>query len=169
MAKKNKVIYKKKGLEQLLKRITPLGEYEAHVGVLASKGGNVAHRGPAAHPLTLLELAAIHEFGSPKAGVPERSFIRRTFNEPEGQKVLKDLYAKLAKKVITGRMKAEAAIELLGMKMQAMVKNRILNGPGIPPPNAASTIEKKGSSRPLVDTGQLVGAITYEVRERKKK
>lgn len=165
---KNRVTVKDKGWKALLKRVTPLGEYAAHVGVLAAKGGNDVHKASAAEgkPITLLELAAIHEFGSPRAGIPERSFIRRTFNEPEGQKELRDLYARLARVVVTGKMSAEKAIELLGMKMVAMVRNRILVN-WIPPPNAPATVEKKGSSRPLVDTGQLVNAITYEVRRKK--
>ncbi len=164
---KNKVVVKDRW-KALLKRVTPLGDFEAHVGILASKGGNVTHDASAAagKPITLLELAAIHEFGSPAAGVPERSFIRRTFNEPEGQAELKLLYAKLARAVVNGKMSAEQAIELLGMKMAAMVKNRILVD-WIPPPNAPSTVARKKSSRPLVDTGQLVGAITHAVARKK--
>jgi hypothetical protein len=165
---KNKVTKNTKGLDALVKRVTPLSKYEAHVGILASKGGTTAHVGAASkgQTITLLELAAIHEFGSPKANIPERSFIRSTFNNPAGQEELKRVYAKLAKAVMNGKMTAEKALELLGM--QAMVKNTILSGEGVPPPNAISTIIAKGSSRPLVDTGQLVGSITYEVRAKKK-
>jgi hypothetical protein len=166
---KNKVTIKTNAWKELLKRVTPLDSQEAHVGILASKGGNEYHKAALNKTnakITLLELAAIHEFGSPRAGVPERSFIRRTFNEPEGQKELKDLYAKIAKAVVNGKMKAERAIEILGLQMQTMVKRRILVNM-IPPPNRPSTVLKKGSSRPLVDTGQLVGAITYEVRKKK--
>lgn len=168
MAKKNKVSKNFKGFDELVKRVTPLKDLEAHVGILASKGGSETHHAAAekGSQITLLELAAIHEFGSPAANIPERSFIRSTFNNPAGQAELKDVYAKLAKAVVNGKMTAAKAVELLGMKMQAMVKNTIMLGEGVPPPNAPATIEAKGSSRPLVDTGQLVGAITYEVRKK---
>lgn len=165
---KNRIV-KKDRWKQLLKRVTPLGDYEVHVGVLASQGGNDLHKKSLDETntkITLLELAAIHEFGSPSAGIPERSFIRRTFQEPEGQKELKGVYEKLARTVITGRMDALRAMEILGMTMQGMVKRRILVML-IPPPNAPSTVAAKGSSRPLVDTGQLVGAISYEIKEKK--
>ena len=35
----------------------------------------------------------------------------------------------------------------------------------IPPPLAEATINAKGSSQPLVDTGQLYGQISHEVRD----
>jgi phage gpG-like protein len=165
---KNKVTVKKGGWKLLLKRVTPLSDYAAHVGILASKGGNDFHKASLDannSKITLLELAAIHEFGSPAANIPERSFLRSAFNDPEGKKELKALYAKLAKAVVSGRMSAEKAIELLGMKMAAMVKNRIVQG--VWPPNRPTTVERKGSSTPLVDTGQLYGAITYEIRSKK--
>lgn len=161
---KNRLRKDDKGLAELLQRVTPLGEFAAHVGILAAQGGEIVH---GHSKLTLIELAAIHEFGSPAAGIPERSFIRRTFNEPEGQAQLKELYAKLARAVLLGRMDAETAIELLGQKMVAMVRNRILVDM-IPPPNAPSTVRKKHSSRPLVDTGQLVNALTYQVTPKGK-
>jgi hypothetical protein len=161
---KNRVKVNDKGWKKLLKRVTPLGEYEAHVGILAAKGGNERHKASGGK-ITLLELAAIHEFGSPAANIPERSFIRRTFNESEGQAELKAIYSKIARAVIAGKLTAEQAIQLLGMKMQSMVRNRILVDM-IPPPNRPSTVARKGSSRPLVDTGQLVGALTYEVRKK---
>ena len=168
MAKKNKVTTNTDGWKNLVKRVTPLSEYEAHVGVLASKGGETLHKASLDEGnthITLIELAYIHEFGSPKANIPERSFIRRTFNEPEGKAELGALYAKLAKAVINGKMTAEKAIELLGMTMAAMVKKRITVY-GLWPPNHPDTVARKGSSTPLVDTGQLVGSITYEVRRK---
>lgn len=168
-AVKNKVTQKMTGFNKLVKRVTPLGDFEAHVGVIASKGGGDYHKGAAesGQMITLVELAAIHEFGSPAAGIPERSFIRATFNSPEGQEELRKVYTKVAKLVVMGRMEAERAIEILGMHMQTMIRQRILTGDGIPPPNTIDTIVAKGSSRPLVDTGQLVGAISWQTVKKK--
>ena len=36
----------------------------------------------------------------------------------------------------------------------------------VPPPNAPSTIARKKSSLPLVDTGEMMGAIDHKQRER---
>lgn len=35
------------------------------------------------------------------------------------------------------------------------------------PPNAPSTIERKGSSNPLIDTGELRQSVTYEIQQGK--
>jgi hypothetical protein len=53
------------------------------------------------------------------------------------------------------------ALDRLGAKVAALLQNRI--SAGIDPPNSAATIARKGSSKPLVDTGQLKAAITWRV------
>ena len=112
----------------------------------------------------MVELAAIHEYGAPKAGIPERSFIRRTFNEK--QKQLKSVVGKLATDVVEREKSVESALDQLGAWGAAQVKNTITRGKGVPPPNAPETVAKKGSSRPLVDTGRLVDAIQWEVEKK---
>lgn len=43
------------------------------------------------------------------------------------------------------------------------VKKRIITGPFVP--NAPTTIAKKGSDKPLIDTGQLLDAIDYKMHK----
>lgn len=148
--------------DAMVKRVVALGQYRAHVGVLATKGGAQAHKDA---EISLLELAAIHEYGSPAAGIPERSFIRSAFKDQEARTSFLKVCSDLAGQVLNGKTTAQKATRILGMHMVSLVKKRIMSGPGIPPPNKPMTIKRKGSSRPLVDTGQLVGAITYEVRK----
>jgi hypothetical protein len=50
---------------------------------------------------------------------------------------------------------------VMGSTLANAMKRKIVDGAGVPPPNAPSTVAKKGSSRPLVDTGRLVNAITW--------
>jgi hypothetical protein len=128
--------------------------------------------------ISAVELAAIHEFGSPRAGVPQRSFIRRTF-EQNREEVAKKI-AELASQFVFSRTRstlrslafwkrqkprpsAARALGRLGAWGATLVKKTITTGAGVPPPNAPATIERKGSRRPLVDTGRLLGAITWEV------
>jgi phage gpG-like protein len=110
-------------------------------------------------PLTLLEVAAIHEFGAPAAGIPQRSFIRAGVDAqlPEIQRVQRALAAQ----TIRGALTLDVALDRLGAKVAALLQNRI--AAGIDPPNSAATIARKGSSKPLVDTGQLKAAITWRV------
>lgn len=145
------------GLRALEARLKLLDSMHVKVGVLASQGGNSDH----GDGITMLELAAIHEFGSPAAGIPERSFLRRTFTF---KKIgLEELQRKLAAAIVKGKIAPYAAMHILGQWGAAQVKNTIASDAHIPPPLKPATVAAKGSDRPLVDTGRLVGAISYEV------
>lgn len=45
------------------------------------------------------------------------------------------------------------------IKIENAVVKKILSN--VPPPNATSTIRQKGSSKTLVDTGEMVGHVTH--------
>jgi hypothetical protein len=144
--------------DALLARIRSLETMFVKVGILASKGGDARTDDG---DLSMIELAAIHEFGSPAAGIPERSFIRRTFATKKDE--LAKLCEKLARAVITGKMPIDQALALVGAWGVAAVKKTVTEGSGVPPPLKKATIARKGSDRPLVDTGRLLGALAYEV------
>lgn len=135
-----------------------------HVGVLADNGGTAVHPGS---NITMIELAAVHEFGSPKNHIPQRSFIRATFERPETYKTLQSMGAKYAKAIVNGKMNAEQALGRIGAwaasQIKATIKNRQTTGPD-PQELKPATIERKGSTLPLVDTGRLINAITWLVK-----
>ena len=137
-------------------------ESHVKVGVLAQKGGKEAAEGG---DITMIELAAIHEFGSPAAGIPQRSFIRSTFARDENHRALKELAAKLTTQVIHG-MKLERALGLMGAwavaRIRETIDQRLTQGPE-PQENAPYTIAKKGSDLPLVDTGRLKQSLAWWV------
>ena len=114
--------------------------------------------------LTNAELAAIHEFGAPGANIPERSFIRSTFDTNQAK--YRDLLKRLGKAVLLKRQSVVDALGILGATMAADIKKRVTSGPHIPPPLAAATARRKGSDRPLVDTGQMINAVTWKVVSR---
>ena len=132
------------------------------VGVLSSKGGGEEHTDDDGKPsgVSMVELAAIHEFGSRKAGIPERSFIRRTFNSKRKQ--LAAMQVKLARAIVLRKLPVKSAYEILGQWAAAEVKKTITQTK-IPPPLKKETIRRKKSDRPLVNTGKLLNAITHEV------
>jgi hypothetical protein len=111
-------------------------------------------------------LAASHEFG---LGVPERSFLRSTF-DLNIQAYVRYLNRGLGKEINDAARNKQSfgakdsqTLKRLALKMESDIKLRI-GRRQIPPPNAPSTIAKKKSSTPLVDTGQLRRAITSDVR-----
>ncbi len=132
-------------------------ESHVKVGVLASGKGREKNE----DGITMIELAAIHEFGSPKAGIPERSFIRRTMRDKSDE--LGRVCANIAKKYIHGEVTLERGLNQLGAVAAGMIKSRVTAGEHIPPPNAPSTVKAKGSDRPLIDTGRMIGSVTWKV------
>lgn len=148
--------------DELRARAAKLDRCSVRVGVLESKGGNEMHNTDGGDPLTLVEIATIHEFGTEH--VPERSFIRSTFLVKKVDE-LAAMQVKLARAIVMDGMDPMKALNILGAWGAAQVKNTITED-DVPPPLAASTIARKGSTKPLVDTGLLKNSISYEVVER---
>jgi hypothetical protein len=121
------------------------------VGVQGEEASAV-HRGN--QPQTMAEIANEHEFG---LGVPERSWLRAWVDE--NQPMIQNDLRRAAMRILEGRLTIQQAADLLGTKYVASIQMRIANG--IAPANAPATIERKGSSTPLIDTGQFRSSITY--------
>jgi hypothetical protein len=146
----------------IVAKLTEMGKQDlgVRVGVLQSKGGGETYD----EGLTLVEIAAIHEFGSEAAGVPERSFIRATINQKRTEIIR--LQTKLARQIIVGKMEPETALGILGTFVAAEIRRTIVEKRTEGPEdqaNAPSTIAAKGSTTPLVDTGRLLNAVQWEV------
>ncbi len=136
--------------QKLRRRIEGLDAH-ARVGVLAGAGGG---------GFDMVALAATHEFGSPTRGIPERSFIRRTFQLKE--KELATLTRKLAKAVLLGKMTEQKALDILGTWGASEIKKTIADNK-VTPPTSDATNERKGSDTTLEDTGRLMNSITHVV------
>ena len=106
--------------------------------------------------LTVADVAMFNEFG---LGVPERSFIRAWYDEQLEENKAK--FRKLQAAVLRDELTQEQAFKQLGLVFVGDIQRRISNG--IPPANAESTIARKGSSTPLINTGQLRSAVASEV------
>lgn len=145
-----------KGYKKLLANINKTGKGIVEVGVFALEGAAPANKSP---QLTVLDIATFNEYG---LGCPERSFIRAYVDENK-DKVNKWIKV-LATRVLAGELTVASALDLLGIKIQGEIQKRIADG--IDPPNKPSTIKRKGSDKPLIDTGQLRSSITYKVREK---
>lgn len=130
---------------------------KVRVGVLTDAPKR--ERGGGSGPLSLVEVAAVHEFGAPAAGIPQRSFVRATVDTHRAE--IEALQTRLLPKVLAGEMEEQAALDLLGAKVASMMQNTIVAS--VPPPLKPETVARKGSSTPLVDTGQLRSSITWKV------
>lgn len=123
---------------------------------------SVEHEGPSAggrSSLTNLEIAIVNHFGTLDGHVPGRPFLTQTADAKRGAWL--GLLEKVLLKVVKGALTLRDALELVGMQAAADVKRTIRAG--MSPPNAESTIKAKGSSKPLINTGQLLNGISHQV------
>lgn len=124
-----------------------------HAGAVFAEDGALEPSGD----LTVADVATFHEFGT--RTIPQRSFIRAWFDE--NQAFIAETLQKQFAQVANGKRPVEQAAERCALAFEGSVKQRISRG--IPPPLAASTIARKGSSKPLIDTGQLRNAVRGKV------
>jgi phage gpG-like protein len=106
---------------------------------------------------TLAEIAFWNEFGTKE--IPARPFLRVTIRE--NRHLLKRLIARLYDLIIQNKITTDAAQKVLGAKVAALVQKKITQLRD--PPNTPHTIDRKGSSNPLVDTGELKNSISWDV------
>lgn len=92
--------------------------------------------------------------------IPERSFIRKTADED--MDAIADKIETLLPDVIDNNIDAEAFLKMAGLELEEKMKDKLVEVSD--PPLSDVTIERKGSSNPLVDTGSLLSSISYRVK-----
>jgi hypothetical protein len=147
------------GMKDIFTEMEKLKSMCVKAGVTEDVGAQTAGGGA-----TLAQIASWNELGVMKkdgAGwhIPPRPFVRG-FVDGKREQIKKTL-DKLGALVSGGKLDAETAMARLGEYAQGGVRSYIRNGTFLP--NAASTIAKKGSGKPLIDTGTLRNSIRYEV------
>lgn len=125
-------------------------------GIL-SKDGSQQH----SEGMTVFQIGMIHEFGVPEKNIPRRSFIRVPIEN--NIKEITKLIEHNHKLVSENAMSAKVALDRIGIMAQNTIKESFRNNDWKPLKRA--TIKRKGSSRPLIDTGQLIGSISYIVEK----
>lgn len=110
-------------------------------------------------------LGVVHEFGatiSTDTGtivIPARSWLREPIDKESAN--YGKLIKRLMRRVVELKGTQKQVLELLGAKVQADLVRNI--NKGIDPALSPRTVAKKGSTKQLVDSGQLKGAITHKV------
>lgn len=106
--------------------------------------------------VTVGEVAGWAEFG---IGQPRRSWLV-DWIEANGSALAERTRIE-TRAIIEGRRTKAQALGRLGLWIQGEIQQRISNG--VAPPNAQATIDRKGSSTPLIDTNQLRSSIATRV------
>ena len=139
------VVERDLGYRKIMREIHKLERTTVTVGIQANESGDV------------IDKAFYNEYGT--ENIPERSFIRAAFDENRAD--IDTTIGRLWGGVMRGKLAAKRAAAILGQRHQDQVKTKVRNGPFTP--NADSTVAAKGSSKPLIDTKEMVNSIRYEV------
>lgn len=155
MASSVRITDKDHGWAAMRKRVFGFGKPKITVGVLAGEGDEPKASGA----LTVLEAAIINEFGSENGDIPARPAIRGWFDS--AQKEIHDRLFLETQAVIAGKRTKEQALQRVALWAVGEIQKRIADG--VEPANADSTVRRKGSSTPLVNTGQFRSSIASRV------
>ncbi|WP_419882786.1 hypothetical protein ACN6MY_03695 [Peribacillus sp. B-H-3] len=91
--------------------------------------------------------------------IPERSFIRSTFDEKNDEWV--QFMEKLVEKVVSFKITPENMFNQVGSRVAGDIQEKMTSLRS--PANSRITQENKGSSNPLKDTGELIRRVTWKV------
>ena len=131
--------------KRLIEQLKAGGEKAVYVGFPAEFNENIE----GSDNFNLASLAAVLEFGNER--IPSRPFLRQTL--AENQEKYTALFVKLFKSGIS----IDQIYEQIALIAQGDVQQNIVNGKWTA--NAPSTIKRKKSSKPLIDTGKLRQSI----------
>lgn len=161
MAVTTKIEFNLKGLENLRREVG--SAHKTRVGIL----GSHAARTEPGSPLNNAEIGVIQMFGSITKNIPARDFLFFPIQSHQ-REIIHDMQASAVKNaVVAGDFKN--VYGLLGAAALKWVLAAFdTSGFGQWAPNAPSTVDKKGSARPLIDIGELRRACTSDVVSRSK-
>ena len=151
------------GFNAILEEIERAGRKQVLIGIqegaktqAQSKNGRTQEAG-----VTIAQYAAYNEFGTDQ--IPERSFMRSTFDEKIDD--IESLVIDQLGLVVDRAISVDAAYNRIGLMVAGMVQQKIRQIRT--PPNSPITIARKGSSKPLIDFGQMIAAVRHVVKKEK--
>jgi hypothetical protein len=144
------------GLEAALKSIGKLDGVEITLGVQGTAAATAP--GPSA-PGELVEIATRLHYGD--GGIPPRPWLSKAFrdNRVTWRRAAEKIVRQASAEDFPG---AVLTIRRLGVVMVGHAQTAIRNGGWAP--NSPATIARKGSDKPLIDTGQLIQSQRSQIK-----
>lgn len=142
-----------RGWGKIIKNMRELASKEVRVGVQGEAGNEKSG-------VNLVDVAVYNEFGT--ENIPARPFMSKSFDN--SQRRVENLMKNEAGRLIEGRQNAEQVLKKSGLFLEGQAKKYVASPVWVP--NAPSTIAKKGSSQPLIDSGLMRQSIRYEVKNK---
>lgn len=107
----------------------------------------------------ICDIATWNEFGTDK--IPSRPFMRDSVDNHINE--LDGLFEREVVNIQRG-IPAKRVLDEIGIFVKDLIQTEIKNGDF--EPNAPYTIAKKGSTRPLIDTGRMRQSVNYIITDR---
>ena len=107
----------------------------------------------------ICDVAAWNELGTVNS--PSRPFLRKSVDENESKI---NSFLKGQKSAMLKGASAEQILKEIGIFQKDLIQEKITEGSY--EPNAPSTIKKKGSSKPLIDTGLMRQSVNYVIQKK---
>jgi len=144
--------------KRFMKELQELAKLEAQIGF--HRGDNVDDDGT-----DLCDIAAWNEFGTDH--IPARPFLKQSVENNRDE--INQMLAEKKQQILSG-IPAEQVLKEIGIFQKDLIQMEISEGSF--EPNAASTIKKKlttkkkGSVKPLIDTGRMLQSVGYKIKPR---
>ena len=139
---------------KLVKELSILSKGYVKVGILSD--------GSTDDGVSILEYAIYNEYGTSR--IPARPFLREATERPDNQAIISRFIEAQVTKVVNskGEFSAKDALTAIGEFVRGRIILSIKDGKWAP--NSPSTIKgKNGRTTPLIDKGDLIRAIEFEV------
>lgn len=147
------------GIDGILKSLQTIRLSSVYVGIPQEK---TQRRGDTINNASLMY---IHTHGSPLKNIPARPVIEPAV-AADKEKISAE-YIKAVQAAANGdSANVLKALHRTGIAGQNAARNWFTDPRNNWPPNSPVTIAKKGSSRPLIDTGTLRKSIIYVIRDK---
>ena len=137
-----------KGWEKLKRELGRVNNTSVSVGLVSGKSAEI----------NILK-GIINEYGSPKKKIPSRPFMRYTFTKYTNEVVA--FHSKLYGNILDGKETAYAALRKIGLFYKGLLQLSIRTGPWVK--NAPATIRRKKSTKPLIDSGEMLRDLNYRI------
>lgn len=155
MPKQTEIRFNLQGLEELRDQVG--GTFITRVGILGAKNARSGVEG-----MSNSEIGVVHEFGSESRNIPPRSFLRFPI-EQKAHDLVKGMTTTSVRNAVE-RRQYRKVFQILGVIAEGIVQNAFSTGGfGSWQKLKQSTINAKGSSAILIDTGELRRSITSDV------
>nr|DAN79986.1 MAG TPA: virion morphogenesis protein [Caudoviricetes sp.]DAO80758.1 MAG TPA: virion morphogenesis protein [Caudoviricetes sp.] len=137
---------------KLMREIEKLVSKEVCVGFKA--GENSDDNG-----VDICNIAIWNELGTTRS--PARPFMRKSVDENIDK--INNFLKRTKRDILSGKS-AEEVLKMIGIFQKDLIQEKITNGSFVP--NTPYTIRKKGSDKPLIDTGRMRQSVNYVIKEK---